>query len=217
MTNLQIFSNDNFSVRTINENGEIWFVAKDVAGALGYSENSLNQTNNLFGHVPEIWKSHKQIMGRSENGVEQRREALCLSEQGLYFFLGRSDKRAALPYQIWIAGEVVPSLRKTGNYNIQGLDALNIRAAELLKDTAQYASKDEQKIIIREAFKLATGHDMPEPETKKKKCESTFDFTTKRRQAFKHDPEKTDYRNSRERRANPIDYEFTDWYFGKDD
>ena len=41
---------------------------------------------------------------------------LCLTEQGLYFFLGRSDKKAALPYQMWIAGDVVPAIRKYGIY-----------------------------------------------------------------------------------------------------
>ena len=41
---------------------------------------------------------------------------LCLTEQGLYFFLGRSDKPKALPFQVWIAGEVIPSIRKHGAY-----------------------------------------------------------------------------------------------------
>lgn len=41
---------------------------------------------------------------------------LTLTEQGLYFFLGRSDKPAALPFQKWLAGEVLPSIRKTGGY-----------------------------------------------------------------------------------------------------
>lgn len=39
-----------------------------------------------------------------------------LSEQGLYFFLGRSDKPKALPFQKWLAGDVLPALRKTGRY-----------------------------------------------------------------------------------------------------
>ena len=38
------------------------------------------------------------------------------SEQGLYFFLGRSDKPTALPFQKWLAGDVLPSIRKTGGY-----------------------------------------------------------------------------------------------------
>ena len=41
---------------------------------------------------------------------------LCLTEQGLYFFLARSDKKAALPYQMWVADKVVPSIRKHGFY-----------------------------------------------------------------------------------------------------
>lgn len=44
------------------------------------------------------------------------RNLWCLSKQGLYFFLGRSDKKAALPYQMWLASEVVPSIRKHGAY-----------------------------------------------------------------------------------------------------
>ena len=43
---------------------------------------------------------------------------LCLSEQGLYFFLARSDKERALPFQKWIAGEVIPSIRRTGQYSV---------------------------------------------------------------------------------------------------
>lgn len=109
---LQVFSNEKFSVRALNENGEFWFVAKDVATALEYPENSVRQANNLFGSVPGMWKGHKRIMTL---GGEQ--EMLCVTEQGLYFFLGRSDKPKALPYQMWIAGDVVPSIRKTGSYS----------------------------------------------------------------------------------------------------
>lgn len=50
-------------------------------------------------------------------GGEQ--EMLTLSEQGLYFFLGRSDKPRALPFQKWLAGEVLPAIRKTGKYEKQ--------------------------------------------------------------------------------------------------
>ena len=112
---LAIFKKDSFTARTItNDNGEIWFVAKDIAQALGYSEGS--NTTRLFQSVPKFWAEVKRIHLRSENGVEQARDVLCLSEQGLYFFLGRSDKKAALPYQIWVANEVVPSIRKHGFY-----------------------------------------------------------------------------------------------------
>lgn len=87
---LQTFNFEGNTTRTIEENGEIWFVAKDVAQALGY--NLDGGMSRIFGHIPDIWKGGKRI---ATPGGEQ--EMLCLTEQGLYFFLGRSDKKAALP------------------------------------------------------------------------------------------------------------------------
>ena len=116
MTNkLAVFKSGDFTVRTLtDDDGVIWVVAKDVAQSLGYSE----WRSNLMQSVPEIWKGAKRI---STPGGEQ--EMLCLTEQGLYFFLGRSDKKAALPYQMWVAGEVVPSIRKTGKYSVKKTSA----------------------------------------------------------------------------------------------
>ena len=110
--NLQVFSNPegNMAARTISDDkGNIWFVAKDVAQALDYGLDG--GTGKYFAHVPEQWKGGKRIS--TPNGEQ---EMLCLTEQGLYFFLGRSDKPKALPYQMWIAGDVVPSIRQHGFY-----------------------------------------------------------------------------------------------------
>jgi anti-repressor protein len=93
--------------------GEPWFVAKDVAEVLEYSPNS--DINSLMSKVPDQWRCPKPF-GTSA-GI---REMLCLSEQGLYFFLARSDKPRALPFQMWISGEVLPSIRKTGRYEMPG-------------------------------------------------------------------------------------------------
>jgi prophage antirepressor-like protein len=117
MTSIQLYSNEDFSVRTTrDENDTVWFVAKDIAQALEYELDG--GTGKYFSHVPEQWKQGKRISVRSENGVVQEREMLCLTEQGVYFFLGRSDKPKALPYQMWIAGDVVPSIRETGSYSL---------------------------------------------------------------------------------------------------
>ena len=113
MNSLEVFENEQFNVRTIvDDNGEIWFVAKDIAMALEYKESSLDSINKLMAILPAIWSARKRFLVRSENGVEQEREMLCLSEQGVYLFLGSSDKKKALPYQMWIAGEVVSLIRK---------------------------------------------------------------------------------------------------------
>ena len=157
MNSLQLFENGQFNVRTIvDDDGEIWFVAKDVAQALDYAY----WQPNIVGHVPEIWKGIKRI---NTPGGEQ--EMLCLTEQGVYFFLGRSDKPKALPYQMWIAGEVVPSIRKHGAYLtpqaqeelIANPDFIIRLAQELkaerikVKALQEQSAKDRPKVIFADA------------------------------------------------------------------
>jgi hypothetical protein len=112
MNDLVNFTYESKQVRTVVKDGEPWWVAKDVAGVLGYTSTNMPQ---IFSHVPAEWKGSNPI---TTPGGEQ--SMLCLSEHGLYFFLGRSDKPKALPFQKWIAGEVIPSIRKTGSYTVPG-------------------------------------------------------------------------------------------------
>ena len=108
MSNLPIFSHPSFgTVRIVERNDEPWFVAKDVLKALGYAED-YNPSRALQA-VPEEWKGVQPI--HTPGGMQ---EMLIISEQGLYFFLGRSDKPVALPFQKWLAGDVIPSIRKHG-------------------------------------------------------------------------------------------------------
>ncbi len=104
---LQVFGYEGKEIRTALEKGEVWVAAKDVAEVLGYARFD----SNLIAQVPDEWKGTKRI--RTLGGDQKM---LCLSEQGLYFFLARSDKPKALPFQKWIAGEVLPAIRKTGTY-----------------------------------------------------------------------------------------------------
>jgi len=106
MNELTVFNFEAREVRTILINGEPWFVAKDIALLLGYKWQT-----NLIAHVPPQWKGVNPI-----NTLGGTQEMAVLSEQGLYFFLGRSDKPKALLFQMWLADEVLPSIRKTGGY-----------------------------------------------------------------------------------------------------
>lgn len=107
---LKIFEKSEFgSVRVMEREGEPWFVARDVLKALGYAED-YNPSRALQA-VPEEWKGVQPM--HTPGGTQ---EMLTLSEPGLYFFLARSDKPKALPFQKWLAGEVVPSIRRTGGY-----------------------------------------------------------------------------------------------------
>lgn len=108
----------NKDVRTlIDEKGEPHWVAKDVAEALGY-----RWQKNLVAHVPSEWRGVNPI---NTPGGDQA--MVTLSEPGLFFFLNRSDKPAALPMQKWVAGEVLPSIRKTGAYSIPKKRGANIK------------------------------------------------------------------------------------------
>ena len=87
------------------------FVAKDVAEALGYPRFD----SNLIKHIPDEWKGTNPV--RTPGGIQQM---AVLTEQGLYFFVNRSDKPKAIPFQKWVAGEVIPSIQKTGSYSAPG-------------------------------------------------------------------------------------------------
>ena len=106
---IQRFAFDHKPVRVVTEGAEVWFVAKDIAVALEYSESS--NPARLFQSVPEEWKGVKPI--HTPYGTQ---EMVTISEQGLYFFLARSDKEKAVPFQRWLAGDVVPSVRRHGAY-----------------------------------------------------------------------------------------------------
>lgn len=102
------FSFEGRSLRVLrDEAGEPLFVAKDVILALGASWSGIANIK----HVPEEWRGVESVS--TPSGTQ---DMLCLTEQGLYFFLGRSDKPKALPFQKWLAGEVLPAIRRTGRY-----------------------------------------------------------------------------------------------------
>lgn len=77
--------------------------------ALNYSVTS--KVAQVTAHIPDVWKGVNPI--DTPGGIQQM---VTLSEHGLYFFLGRSDKPAALQFQMWVYGEVIPAIRKTGRY-----------------------------------------------------------------------------------------------------
>ncbi len=110
MHELQVFNFDGAPVRSVLADGELRWVAKDVAEKLGYKWKGIA----TVAHVPEEWRGVYSVQTPSGD-----QEMITLSEQGLWFFLGRSDKPLALPMQKWVAGEVLPSLHKTGSYSLR--------------------------------------------------------------------------------------------------
>lgn len=110
MNEIQTFTNAEFgSLRTIEIDGMIWFVGKDVAIALGYK----NTKDALRKHVdPEDKKDG--VANRDPIGREQN--VTVINESGLYSLILSSKLPKAKEFKHWVTSEVLPSIRKTGQY-----------------------------------------------------------------------------------------------------
>lgn len=108
MNNLQIFNSPEFGqVRTIQQNGEPWFVGKDVAEILGYKDTS------------DAMKKHVDIedkLTRRFADSGQNREMYIINESGLYSLILSSKMPKAKEFKRWVTSEVIPAIRKTGKY-----------------------------------------------------------------------------------------------------
>lgn len=116
MNSLQIFNNAEFgSIRTVTIDNEPWFVGKDVAEALGYS----NTKDAIATHVdPE----DKQLIQRSENTTFEipNRGLTLINESGLYALIFGSKLPSARKFKHWVTSEVLPAIRKSGHYEAPG-------------------------------------------------------------------------------------------------
>lgn len=107
---LKIFENEAFGkVRVIERNNAPWFVGKDVAEALGYS----NTRDALAQHVKE---HHKNTVVIRDGITRGNPNQVIIDEAGLYSLVLRSKLPAAEDFQEWVVAEVIPSIRKTGKY-----------------------------------------------------------------------------------------------------
>ena len=109
MREITVFKHEMFGeVRTmVNENGETFFVGKDVAKALGYT----NPPKALRDHVDEEDKLGERIVLSG-----QYREAIFINESGLYSLVLSSKLPQAKEFKRWVTSEVLPQIRQTGGY-----------------------------------------------------------------------------------------------------
>ncbi len=108
MNEMQVFSNPVFgTIRTTEIEGEPWFVGKDVASVLGYT----NPRKALADHVDA---DDKVVTKRDTLGGAQ--EMTVINESGLYALVLSSKLPGAKQFKRWVTSEVLPSIRKTGSY-----------------------------------------------------------------------------------------------------
>lgn len=133
MNEISIFTSPEFGkIRTVTLNGEPWFVGKDVALALGYS----NPRDALFKHVDE---EDKGVAKRDSLGGMQ--DFTVINESGLYSLTLSSKLPGAKAFKRWITAEVLPQLRKTGTYG-------NINLEEIISKTAVEVACELTKALM---------------------------------------------------------------------
>ena len=156
-----------------NETNEFepWFIAKEVATLLGYT----NASKAIGDHVDELdqkmlsYNECKELFGQNiisdeslenaddfrgpineppKNTININSQGMkFINESGLYTLIARSDKREARKFQRWVTSEVLPSIRKTGSYNVQQ----QLTPSYMIEDRIKRASVwiEEQKQMLQ--------------------------------------------------------------------
>lgn len=107
---IQVWNYESSEIRTVQVNGEPWFVGKDVADILGYQ----NGSRDINRHVEEEDRCKIMIFdGR------QDKETIVINESGLYSLILSSNLPNAKQFKRWVTSEVLPSIRKHGSYSVQ--------------------------------------------------------------------------------------------------
>ncbi len=163
MTDIQVFYKQGFtSIRTLERNGETWFVAKDIADNLDYQNGS--QTVNRHVSTEDMTKA--MVFDGTKN-----KETILINESGVYSLILSSKLPKAKEFKHWVTSEVLPSIRKHGAYMTEGTlekaltspDFLIRLATELKTEKEKRAAAERQieadrpKVVFADAVEASDG------------------------------------------------------------
>jgi prophage antirepressor-like protein len=143
----ETFNFDNKEIRVIGTNDEPWFVAKDICDILGLT----NITNSLR-NIPENWMTLQNVKSSYNS-----QNMILINEAAVYRLIMRSNKPIAQKFQEVVCGEILPSIRKKGEFKLK----------QLLEE------KEQEKLIILEE-KLKIEEEKNRIEEEKNKLERKF-------------------------------------------
>ncbi len=144
MNSIIPFNYESKEVRVIqDEHDEPWWVAKDVCAVLDIIDT---------GQAVERLEGDEKLL-RTLHVSGQNRELWVINEPGLYSLIIRSNKPDAKKFKRWITHEVLPAIRKTGQYDIQGSSEIDliIRSAQALKTLESKQIEHENRLHLLEA------------------------------------------------------------------
>lgn len=144
---LKVFENQTFGqVRTVEIDGEPWFVGKDVAEALGYKEAA---------------KAVRERVDAEDKGVSKmdtpggKQEVTIINESGLYSLILSSKLPGAKEFKHWITHDVIPSIRKTGGYTLKPKPMTEYQ--QMMADTRRRNARVQSARILTQLAKQYKG------------------------------------------------------------
>lgn len=159
MNDIQIFDNPEFGeIRTVVIENEPWFVGRDIANALGYAKPESAIRNNVD-------KDDTLVEGVMDS-MNRMQNTIVVNESGLYSLIFGSKLPNAKKFKKWVTSEVLPSIRKTGTYQVpqttnekiallaQGHTELKAEVDEIKEDLKSL--KMDLPILPIEANKITT-------------------------------------------------------------
>ncbi|HFN9049587.1 TPA: BRO family protein, partial [Staphylococcus aureus] len=150
MQALQTFNFEELPVRTLEVDGEPYFIGKDVADVLGYT----NSRKALSDHVDEEDKLTSRIVTAGQN-----RNVTIINESGLYSLIFSSKLENAKRFKRWVTSEVLPTLRKTGAYQVPSdpMQALRLMFEATEQTKQEIKNVKDDVIDLKENQKLDAG------------------------------------------------------------
>lgn len=160
MEKVQVFKNEEFEVRTVEVDGEPWFVGKDVANVLGYTNTRKALTDHVENEDRQDGVTIRDSIGREQKPV-------LINESGLYSLVLGSKLPSAKRFKRWITSEVLPAIRQNGVYmtddkaydithNPGSLADLLLKAGEQLKEKEIIIQEMKPKALFADA--VTTSH-----------------------------------------------------------
>lgn len=153
MNELKVFNNPEFGkVRTITEQGKTLFCGSDVARALGYK----NPTKAIADHCKGT------VERRTNDSLGRQQTMKFITEGDIYRLAAKSELPGADKFESWIFDEVLPSIRKTGQYTLRPMtdyqmESIRVRKAQLLERLAKEYDGTYRQVLQAHATKELTG------------------------------------------------------------
>lgn len=161
MSNLELFNNKTFgNVRAVNINGEVWFVGKDVVEALKYERTSYSDTIKRYVDEEDMIHLTKSTQPQFEVEFNYKelgqRGGYLVNEFAVISLVLQSPLPQAKSFRRWVTKEVIPSVLKTGKYEVQPTQVLQLnKEQQAVLSIYELAGSDERVmehvLVIKEA------------------------------------------------------------------